>query len=497
MRTTDGARVLPKSMPTSLAICTIAIVLILGHAPRLFAQSQTVSARRQSAPPAEPQSALIQHRLPTPKSHESIPSGAPQPGGTVDSLTLEELEGIALQNNPTLVQASAQVQAAQGQWLQAGLRPNPIIGYQASEVGNEGQSGQQGAFITQELVRRNKLELSRLAGSQAVVQARQDFAAQRLRVLNDVRAEHFNVLVAQRAMELTQELQSITRRALETTDQLFRGKQVAYADFLQARIESNSADIAVENARNRHTAAWRRLSSVVGVPSMVARRVSGSVEPPPDDFEWEATLTQLLTQSPQLASARFGVSRARAVLERARVEPVPNFVVQAGVQYDNASQYTIANVQVGIPVPILNRNQGNIQTAFADLRNAQAEVGRLELSLRNQLASVFENYANSRNQVEKYTTNILPDARSAVDLITKGYQQQQFSFLTLLTAQRTYTQASLAYLQALQQHGVSRVALEGLLLTGSLREAHAIDVPRVDTGIAPVFGPGQPLVETR
>ena len=106
------------------------------------------------------------------------------------------------------------------------------------------------------------------------------------------------------------------------------------------------------------------------------------------------------------------------------------------MQYDNSSQFTIANVQAGVPVPILNANQGNIRTAYADLRHAQAEVGRVELNLRNRLASTFETYANARNQVEKYSSEILPDARSNLDLVTKGYQQGQFNFLTLLTAQQ-------------------------------------------------------------
>lgn len=457
--------------------------------------TRRVPPTNESVQPASARRTAYQQAIPVLSSRESIPSGQLVGDSPADGLTLQDLESIALANNPTLVQAGAQVRAAQGQWLQAGLRPNPIVGYQAAEVGQAGQAGQQGAFISQEFVRREKLELSRLAGSRAVAQAQQDFAAQRLRVLNDVRAEYFNVLVAQRAMELTGELASIGQRALKTTEDLFRGERIAKMDVLQARIEANSASIVVENARNRNAAAWRRLSSVVGVPNMVPRELGGDLEPPPDDLSFDETLARLFEQSPELAGARVGVARARAVLERARVEPMPNLVVQAGVQYDNASQFTIANVQVGIPIPILNGNQGNIQTAFADLRNAQAEVRRVELSLRSRLASTFETYANARNQVDKYTGDILPDARENLELVTKGYEQQQFSFLPLLTAQRIYAQASLAYLQALQQLGVSRVAIEGLLLTGSLREEHAIDVPQIAAGIAPVFGPGRPPVE--
>ena len=463
--------------------------------PALVRQDRRVDASFPAAQPVVGRPTLVGPTLEDPPARENIPSGVSRGPRSDSSLTLQELEGIALANNPTMIQATAQIRAAQGQWLQAGLRPNPIVGYQGSEIGNLGTAGQQGAFISQEFVRGNKLSLSRAAASRAIVQARQEFAAQRLRVLNDVRTEHFNVLVAKRAMELTEELAQIGRRAADTTENLFRGEQIAYVDVLQAHIEYDVAGIAVENARNRHTAAWRRLASHIGVPNMVPRELSGSLEPPSDALVWEETLARLLEQSPELASARTGVARARAMLARAHVEPRPNLVVQLGLQHDNDTQSTIGNVQIGIPIPILNANQGNIQTAYADLRNAQAEVGRVELSLRNRLASAFETYANARGQTEKYTQDILPDARKALDLIDKGYKQQQFSFLTLLTAQRTFGKASLAYLQSLQQLGVSRVAIEGLLLTGSLREQHSIDVPRLEAGTAPVFGPGRPPVE--
>jgi len=480
------------------ALGVLAAVALLSDVP-LAAQTLLPSSRPERLPPVtSPEPSRVRQasaEQPLPSLPEPVARGALQPF-PAGCLTLETLEGMALANNPTLVQADARIRAAQGQWVQAGLRPNPVIGYQASEVGNNDTSGQQGAFISQELVRRRKIDWSQAAQSRAVAQAQQEFVAQRLRVINDVRAEYFNVLVAQRAVELAEELTAVGKRALETTEGLYRGEQVSYVEVLQARIESNNALVASENAHNRLISAWRRLASVVGQPNLPRQTVAGSIEPLDDELIFEDSLAQLLSQSPQLAAARLNVARTRAVLERANVEKLPNLDVQVGVQHDNGTTDNIANVQIGIPVPVLDRNQGNVQTAYADLRNAQADVGRLELSLRNQLATAFEIYDNARNQVEQYTETILPDARAAFDLVKKGYAEQQTSFLELLNAQRTLAQASLAYLQAVQQLGTSEVAIEGMLLTGSLREEGNLSVPRVDTTtLAPVFGPGRPPVE--
>ncbi len=474
----------------------VVVALTFGLPVTAIAGQPVASDSSRPLPPVRPQESFVQFSLPAPGTHEAVPSGAPAAEPAESCLSLEDLQNIALRNNPTLVQASAQVGAAEGQWIQAGLRPNPIIGYQASEMGNEGQSGQQGAFLSQEIMRGRKRQLAQLAASREVAQAQQGFYAQRLRILNDVRSEHFNVLVAQRAMELTQEVASLNQEVLNNSERMFEGKQIAYNDVLQARIQARSTAIAVQNARHRYAASWRRLTSVIGVPQLAPQKLSGALQPPADDLDWDTSIARLFSQSPELTAARINVAQKQAVLERAQVEPMPNVFVQMGIQRDNSTQDTIGNVQIGVPVPLFNANQGNVQTAYADLRNARAEVGRVQLSLRNRLATAFETYANAQNEVEQYSREILPDARKSLDLVLKGYPEQ-FNIVTLLVAQRTYAQASLAYLQALQQLGVSRVAIEGLMLTGSLREEHAIDVPRVDVGIAPVFGPGRPPVETK
>jgi len=119
-------------------------------------------------------------------------------------------------------------------------------------------------------------------------------------------------------------------------------------------------------------------------------------------------------------------------------------------------------------LPLFDRNQGNILAAQARLTAAQRELGRIELALRTQLAQVFERYANARREVDAYTRSILPAARQSLDLIAAGYRAGEFSFLALLTAQRTYFGAQLEYLTSLGELWASTVELEGLLLVGGL-----------------------------
>lgn len=400
---------------------------------------------------------------------ESSPPAEPQ-GVATEGMTLADLEAIALAHHPTLRQAAARVRAARGGWLQAGLPPNPVVGYQASEIGNDARGGQQGAYLAQEFVTGGKLRLNRAAATQEIRQAEAALVAQRYRVLNDVRIAYYEVLAAQRTEELSQELVRIGEDGVRTADRLLKALQGSRIDLLQAKVEADSAKILLENARNRHAAAWRGLAAVAGAPGLAPFSLAGDLEEGWREHSWEEALGRLLSQSPELAAARAGVNRARWALSRARAEPIPNLFVETGVQHDNASHFDIANVQIGIPLPIFNRNEGSIRRAAAELAAARSGVSRIELDLQNRLRVAFERYANARQQARKYSEDILPNAQASLDLVAAAYRQGEFSFLTLLTAQRTFFETNLAYVAALGELWESSVTIEGLLLTGSLEE---------------------------
>jgi len=270
-------------------------------------------------------------------------------------------------------------------------------------------------------------------------------------------------------VELTEQLVRIGEQGIKAAEELMKAKEVARVDVLQSRIEADSAKILLDKARNRYTAAWRNLATVVGNPALPPTRLAGNLLDEIIPLTWEDTLNRLLAESPQLACAQAGVARAQAVLDRECAGRIPNIDLQTSVQYDNATQDTIAGVQVGVPIPFFNRNQGNIRKAQAELTTAQQEVKRVRLALEQRLATVFEQYSTARQQVEKYNRDIIPNAVESLKLVSAGYKQGEFNYLALLIAQRTYFQTNLAYLDALRDLRKSAAALEGNLLSDSLQ----------------------------
>lgn len=418
----------------------------------------------------------VQEQVPVPLPDTGEPCG----------LTLEHLEQMALSSNPSLQRAAALVGAAQGNWVQVGLAPNPSVGYEGQQLGSGGLAEQHGVLFSQEIVRGGKLQLNRAVAGTERMRLEQELGAQQLRVLTDVRIAFYEVLLAQRQIELTENLIQISGEGSHAVDALYRAKEVGRSDVLQAQLETESAQILAQNARHRYDSAWQSLTAVTGNPGLARQQLLGEAVAPPRDIDFDEALGRLLALSPEMAAAAMSVERARAAIERERVEPIPNVTVQGLVNWqDNGiGGKPDGGLAVSIPIPVFNRNQGGVARAQQELVAASRAVTQLELDLRNRLAPTFERYANARNQVTRYRDVILPAADESLSLTRKTYTAGEASYNSLLIAQRTYSQTQLGYLDAVRSLRIAEVQIDGLLLSGSLESAPSgASNPAINSGI--------------
>ncbi|MFO0078686.1 MAG: TolC family protein [Planctomycetota bacterium] len=395
-------------------------------------------------------------------------AGASGPAATVWGLV--DLESMAFANNPSISRASARVEAARGNQLQVGLRPNPLVGYEGQQLGSGGRAEQQGIGVSQEIVRGGKLQLNRAVASQEVMRAEQELAMEQLRVQTDVRIAFYNVLLAQERLALANKLVELSQQGATAVDTLLRIKEANRADVLQAQLEVENAAIVVQAAENRLNAAWSELASVVGDANLARTLLSGEAFAAPQDFQWDEILSTLRGSSPEVAAALAEVCRARFALERAQVEPIPNVTVQGLINVvDNGiGGDPDGGLAVTIPLPVNNRNQGAIRQTRNELLAAEKAVEQLELGLQNRLATVFERFANARFQVDRYRSNILPAAEETLAVARKLYEAGESNYLALLTAQRTYFQVNLSYLESVLALRTAESEIDGYLLSGSL-----------------------------
>ncbi len=325
-------------------------------------------------------------------------------------LSLGDLEQMALQGNPTLAQAAAAVDASRGKALQAGLYPNPTIGYVGEQIGIAGTAGElQGAFVQQTIVTAGKLRLSRAKYNQEASEAKIRALGQQYRVLNGIRIQFYELLALQRTIELNRSFVENAEESLRTYKEMFNTGQANRADALLAEVAVNDAKVALRTLENRYPALWQHLTALLGTPDLPEAPLKGELEAEAQPLDWDKSLSRLLHESPELQAAQAHVVYDQITLQRERVEPIPNIQLQGAAGYNFETRNAVASgVQVGIKLPLWNRNQGTIQQVEADLARSQAEVARVELSLRQGLAEAFNHYQTAQEISRIYRDSIIP-----------------------------------------------------------------------------------------
>ncbi len=426
--------------------------------------------------------------MPTPKTGEGS-----QPQTSEPALTLEQLQQMAVADNPTLKQADAELRAAEGRKRQAGLYPNPTIGYQGAEIrGGSFRGGEQGAFVQQDVVLGGKLGASRNVSEQERRQEEVEQEEQKLRVTNGVALAYYQSLAAQQMVALQTNLLKIAQDAVATSRQLYNVGQSDQPDVLQAEIEAEQAELALVSAQQNQQRMWKALTAVVGKPDLPLSALAGNLEelPEVDTQQW---LHDLLEKSPAVKIAQLGVERAQAAAVRARREPIPDLQLRGGLEQNREIQEITGRpaglqgfAEVGIKIPIFNRNQGNIQAAKANVERAQLEEQRVQLLLQERIASVTQSYLTAKTAADRYRSRMIPRAEKSYALYLQKYNTMAAAYPQVLIAQRTLFQLRVDYISALENLWVSTVALKGFLLTDGLESptpATEIDRPVRETNL--------------
>ena len=405
----------------------------------------------------------------------SIPARAQTSMPDRKTISLEELQQMALQNNPTLAQATANVRAAEGGKKQSGLYPNPTVGYQGEQIrGGSFRGGEQGFFVRQDIVTAGKLGLNRRILEQERKQAETEADEQELRVLTNVKLSYIQALAAQQTVELRQNLSKLAQDAVETSHQLANVGQADAPDVLEAEVEAQQADLAVTVAQQNQQRVWKELAAVVSNSHLSLMRLDGNLEDM-QPVDVDALVENLVNESPAVKIAELGVKKAEASLARAKREPIPDLQLRGGMEQNRELLETTGRpvglqgfAEVGVQIPIFNRNQGNVSASKANLERAQGEVERVKLALLERAASVVQNYASSKTAVERYKHQMIPRAQRAYDMYLKKYEDMAAAYPQVLIAQRTLMQLQVSYVNALESFATNSVALQSYLLSDGL-----------------------------
>ncbi len=388
---------------------------------------------------------------------------------------VEDFLALSEKNNPTLAQVRQDIARSHAQGRQAGLMPNPTVGYNGEHIrGGQYQGGQQGAYVQQEFVLGRKLKARRNIYQQEAATNQQALNEQTFRVKATVEQAFYSALSAQAMVVVRQRMLQLALDSAETSHQMSNIGQDDAADVLESEVDVDQARIDFERAQRDYLSRFAELAAVAGSPHLPPGPLHGDLQHPPE-LNAKAEVANILSQSPSVARARQEVEVAQARLADAHREVIPNLTVRAGEWYDfeqitGPGSYTgpMSFADASIKLPLWNHNQGNIAAAQTDVERARLDVTRTELTLRHDAEPMAQQYLSSRFEVDRYRTQMLPRAKRAYDLYLTKYQQMAVNYPKVLDAQRTFFRLQMAYLDALHTEWTNAIGLQNFTLMQGL-----------------------------
>jgi cobalt-zinc-cadmium efflux system outer membrane protein len=388
-------------------------------------------------------------------------------------LTLADLEGRLLLQNPDYRQAEASVKIAEGRQLQSGAYPNPTIGATGEHVSRATRGGSVGGFVEQRIVLGGKLGIERGLADQELQQARAVQEAWRLRLRGQLTGLYYETLTAAERTGARAKLAANAADFLKIALELRNIGRMDEPDIRTAEVEAQRAEVRLEQARQLERRAWAELSALLNVDALAPQELDGMADDLPL-LEREALWTRVRGQSPEVTMAVTERARASFALRQAKAARVPDLQVRGGLrrngEYGDVPGGRPVGLEgifdVGIEIPLFNRQQGQLQAAQAGMERSRLQSERTQRALQTRFAAAWQRYEGARVMVFRYREDTLPAARKAYETYQGNFRAMQGEYPKVLMAQRMYFELQDEYFDALREGWRAVAELESLLLAG-------------------------------
>lgn len=373
------------------------------------------------------------------------------------TLTLDQALQTAFAGNPDLAAAQWEIGIAEGDRQQAGLLPNPEVSWEAEDTRRESR--------TTTLMISQPIELGGKRGARIAVASRaQDAAGIELeRRRNALRADVIQAFAstqtAQQRLQLSRQSLQLAEHGLRVAQGRIEAGKSSPVEGTRAQVQLSEVRLELSRAERDHATAYQQLAQVMGAPLPALVNVQTAAQGRPA-VPAPARLLERLHETAELRLAKLQIDQREAALGLEKAQRIPDLTVSIGSQYSELERERVNVVGLSMPIPLFNRNQGNVLAAARrtdqarDLRNAS------ELRLRTEVQTALEQWQTANGEVKAFNQTILPAAQSAVDSATRGFEMGKFGFLDVLDAQRTLISARTQYLQAVAEATDAQVRIE-------------------------------------
>lgn len=396
------------------------------------------------------------------------------------NLTLRDVLALMLQNNPELASFSKEILAFEGTKLQASKFRNPDFTVEAEDVNSSNPALQRfTTFRISQLIelggkRRARMDVASLGQELAD----KNYEVKRLELIARTANTFIDVLAGQERLRVAEETLQLTRKVVDTAYKRVESGKAPPIEETRSRVALSTATIELEQARRDLASARTQLSLLWGSAIPQFGEVLGDLEATVLIPAFEV-LEHHILNNPLAQRGVKNVEHRAALIELEKSRRIPDVTLGGGVRRYLISEDTTAVVNLSIPIPLFDRNQGNLQEAYQRLNKAKDEQMTVDLLLRTELTRAYQSLLAAQNEIKLLHDEVLPGARSAFEVANRGYELGRFSFLEMLDAQRALFQNRVLYVRALANYQrlineIERLIaapLDGLLGMNSTRQS--------------------------
>ncbi len=431
--------------------------------PFLLVTSPLMKAADAQAAPAQTPSAPQAQTL------------AQKPGAV--TVTLDDAIQMAMQHNHNLLAARTTIEQSKAEETTANLRPNPVLLgdsqflpiFQPSEFTSDyiDNTAQFDLGISY-LFERGKKRQHRLQAAKdqtAVTRSQVDDNERSLAF--SVASQFINVELAESTLELAnQDLKSF-QNTVDIGEARYKAGDISEDDFLKIKLQLLQFQTDVSSAKLARMQGLSDLRQLLGYESIAADfDVAGNFDYQSIKGNLEDLQAKALQTRPDLRAAQQGVTAAKSQYELQKA--VGKKDVTAQLSYTHLGDINNISLFGQIPLPIFDRNQGEIaRTGFA-ITQAQEQKNFANGQVLTDVRDAFENLRSNDQIVGLYRSGYLDEAKQSRDISQYSYTHGAASLLDYLDAERSYRATELAYRQALASYLIAVEQLREAVGTRSL-----------------------------
>jgi cobalt-zinc-cadmium efflux system outer membrane protein len=390
-------------------------------------------------------------------------------------VTVDELVARAVTENPDVRAAQADVEAARGRLLQAGLRPNPMLELTGQKALSPDNNLMVGLTFPLDLNRRKE---GRVGVAERELEMKRVQVVDRERRLRaDIRMKAADVLAARRDLDVTGELLRVNGEALRLIGERARRGAVPPLEENLLLVEVNRLDANRRMVASRVEVFTLQLKALTAWPAEAPLTVKGDLNQPPPAVDRADGVARALEQRSDLRVAQADAAMARAKILKEQAEGRWDASLSVNYQRqdfgfalngltDRGGTRPIQDVfhyfggGVTITLPVRNQNQGNVAAARAEATAADRRVELATLTIRQEVDAAFTQYEAAHRSLEIYARGVRDVARQNLDVVRRSYELGRGSLLDVIAEQRRYIEIEMGYTDALKQVYTAAVEIE-------------------------------------